>query len=532
MTFPRIASRRPRITFWRVIFAALMLAGAYATYVRFVKGLGASTNLSDQVPWGLWIGFDVLVGVGLAAGGFVISAVVHIFRIERYHAMARPAVLTAFLGYTLVSVALAFDVGQPWRIWHPMVMWNPHSVMFEVAWCVMLYTNVLAIEFSPIVFERLGWQRPLRVVRALYTPFVIIGVLLSMMHQSSLGTVFVIMPDKLHGLWYTPWLPVFFFITAITAGLGMTIVESYLSQRAFGHKLDQRLLEGVARVAVVLLGVYALWKTEDLFGRGNLGLVFRLSPESVMFWGEMGLGVFLPMVLFALPAWRRNPRALFLGAVLTVLGFIVNRLNVSITGMQGAAGAHYFPSAMELAVTAAFVAAGFGIFAWSVKHLNVFGAHGGGDSAESARASLQRQPLPVGGASLAVLWGLLTVGAILLVVANKSNAAASARRPTPVAKLADHASQMPSLPADFAFPVGNGSPGQVTFSHATHVPRTDQNAPACTSCHREPGFALRRSGKARQGSVTMERMQKGELCGVCHDGKRATGLDECALCHQ
>jgi c(7)-type cytochrome triheme protein len=523
-------SKRPLLTFWRAIFVALMLAGAYATYVRFFRGLGASTHLNDQVPWGLWIGFDVLVGVGLAAGGFVISAVVHIFRIERYHAMARPAILTAFLGYTLVSVALAFDVGQPWRIWHPLVFWNVHSVMFEVAWCVMLYTNVLAIEFSPILFERLGWQRPLRLVRALYVPFVILGVLLSMMHQSSLGTMFLIAPDKLHGLWYTPWLPVFFFISAIAAGLGMAIVESYLSQRAFGHKLDQRLLEGAARVAVVLLGVYALWKTLDLMGRGNLGLALRMSPESVMFWGEMGLGVFLPMLFFAVPSLRRQPRILFMGAVLTVIGFVVNRLNVSITGMQGASGTRYFPSGMELAVTAAFVAGGFAIFAMAVKHLNVFGAHE--PTPAPAQPPMQRQPLPVGGASLAVLWGLLTVGAILLAVANKGNATATPRAQATITALPNHANELVKLPADFTFPKGENSPGQVGFSHESHVARADANAPACTSCHQETGFALRRSGQARQGGVTMDRMQKGQLCGTCHDGTRATSLDECSYCHQ
>ncbi len=524
------ATRRPVLTFWRVVFAAIMLAGAYAAYVRFFRGLGASTHLSDRSPWGIWIGFDVLVGVGLAAGGFVISAVVHIFHIERYHKLARPAILTAFLGYTLVSVAIAFDVGQPWRIWHPLVFWNPHSVMFEVAWCVMLYTNVLAIEFSPIVFERLGWQRPLRLVRALYVPFVILGVLLSMMHQSSLGTMFLIVPDKLYGLWYTPWLPVFFFITAIAAGLGMTIVESYLSQRAFGHRLDQKLLEGVARVAVVLLGVYALWKAEDLFGRGNLGLALRLSPESVMFWGEMGLGVFLPMLIFAVPAWRRRPRALFLGAVLTVLGFVVNRLNVSVTGLQGASGTRYFPSWMELAVTGAFVAAGFAIFAWCVKHLHVFGAAAEHDPTQPA--TVQRQPLPVGGASLAVLWGLLTIGAILLAVASKSNAAVATKQPAPAAPVAELRGDLTKLPAEFTFPQGDGSPGTVTFSHETHVPRAEDDGPACLACHGERGFSLRQHGKARLGEITMERMQKGELCGACHNGKRAAGLDDCTLCHQ
>src|SRR3972149_5941341 len=154
--------RLPRLTVWQWIFAALMLGGLYATYVRVVYGLGGATNLSDEFPWGLWIGFDILCGVGLAAGGFTLAAIVYIFNLERYKPILRATILTAFLGYLLVIVALLFDLGRPYRIWHPLVMWNPRSVMFEVAWCVMLYTTVLALEFVPVVFERVGWQAPLR----------------------------------------------------------------------------------------------------------------------------------------------------------------------------------------------------------------------------------------------------------------------------------------------------------------------------------------------------------------------------------
>jgi c(7)-type cytochrome triheme protein len=508
-----------------------MALGAYAAYVRFARGLGPSTHLSDAFPWGVWIGFDVLVGVGLAAGGFMISAVVHVFGIQRCKSMARPAVLTAFMGYLLVSAALTLDVGQPWRMWHPLVMWNPHSVMFEVAWCVMLYTGVLAIEFSPMVFERLGWQRPLRLVRSLYTPFVILGVLLSMMHQSSLGTVFLIMPDKLHGLWYTPWLPVFFFITAASAGLAMTIVESNLSARAFGERLDDRVLQGAARVIVVLLGVYGLWKLEDLFGRGNLGLVFRFSQESVMFWGEMGLGVCLPMLLFAIPRVRRNRHGLFLGALLTVMGFVVNRLNVSVTGMLGASGAKYFPSWMELAITAAMVAAGFAGFAFAVKHLNVFG-HGRAqpDGAEAAPEPEPKARTTINGPGLATLWGLLAVGTVLMLVSGRSSPAMARPLPAP-APAASPAEPNLSLPDVFEFPVGDGSPGQVSFNHETHVPRIEDSTRACATCH-ETSFSLRRHGQALAGLMTMERMKRGELCGACHDGKKAFAVDDCASCHQ
>ena len=236
----------PKITVWRAIFAAIMLSGLYATYLRVMYGLGGSTNLSDKFPWGIWIGFDVMCGVGLAAGGFTLVAMVHIFNIEAYKPVLRPAILTAFLGYTLVVVGLLFDLGRPDRLWHPLVMWNPHSVMFEVGWCVTLYTTVLALEFSPLVLERLGWKKALGWIRTALIPLVIVGVILSTLHQSSLGSLYLIVPHKLHPLWYTPLLPVFFFVSALTVGLAMTIFESWHSSKAFGRQLELPLLKGLA----------------------------------------------------------------------------------------------------------------------------------------------------------------------------------------------------------------------------------------------------------------------------------------------
>ena len=166
MTVPRI-----RFTFWKAVFVVIMIAGAYVTYLRFFHGLGAATNLSDRFPWGLWIGFDVMCGVMLAAGGFTLTTAVEIFNIKRMHSIVRPTILTAFLGYLLVCAALMYDLGLPWNIWHPLVMRNPHSVMFEVAWCVMLYTTVLALEFSPIVLEHFNLQKPLRIIRFSLTTF-------------------------------------------------------------------------------------------------------------------------------------------------------------------------------------------------------------------------------------------------------------------------------------------------------------------------------------------------------------------------
>jgi Ni/Fe-hydrogenase subunit HybB-like protein len=361
-----------RVGFWDIVFVLILAAGAYSTYVRFVHGLGASTHLSDAFPWGIWIGFDVLCGVGLAAGGFTMAATVHLFNIRRMKPVARPSILTAFMGYVLVVFALMFDLGQPWRIWHPLVMWNPHSVMFEVGWCVTLYTTVLALEFSPIVFERLHWVWAQRIVQAVMLPLVVLGVILSFLHQSSLGTLFLIVPNKLYPLWYSPLLPLFFLISAMSVGCAMTIFESYLSRRAFGHHLSRDILVDLGRVALVILVVYGLLRFLDLKDRGALSYVSIATQEGRMFLLEVLLGLVVPIVVLAVPRWRNSERGLFLGAVLIVLGFILNRLNVSITGMTRALGVNYFPSWMEISVTMSVVAVGFALFRQAVKHLPIF----------------------------------------------------------------------------------------------------------------------------------------------------------------
>ena len=363
-----------KFTFWKLVFLALMAAGFYGTVVRFAQGLGRSTNLNDQFPWGLWIGFDVLCGVMLAAGGFTLTAAVHIFNIKRLRPIVRPTILTAFLGYVLVCVALMYDLGRPYRIWHPLVMRNPHSVMFEVAYCVMLYTTVLSLEFSPIVLERFNLQKPLKIVRAALIPLVILGVILSTLHQSSLGTLYLIMPEKLHPLWYSPLLPVFFFISAIAVGLAMTIFESSLSAKYFGRQLELPILQELGRVLVVVLCVYGILRYEDLLHRGVLKLVLRPGYEMYLFWLEMSLSLIFPLLLLSQKKVRTTASGLYLAAVLVVLGFITNRLNVSITGLEAAAGMHYVPKWTEVAVTGAIIAAGFALFGFAAKYLPIFPA--------------------------------------------------------------------------------------------------------------------------------------------------------------
>jgi Ni/Fe-hydrogenase subunit HybB-like protein len=284
----------------------------------------------------------------------------------------RPTILTGFLGYAFVILALLFDLGQPWRIWHAIIYWNLHSVMFEVAWCVMLYTTVLAVEFSPVVFERFGWQAPARFIHGLITPLVILGVILSTLHQSSLGSLYLIVPSKLHPLWYSPMLPLHFFISAIGAGIGMVILESALSRRAFHRHLEMDLLEPLARGMVVALGIYGLLRLEAIHRNGSFASILAFGYEGRMFLLEFTIGVILPVVLMSFRRLRTHPDWLVGSAFLAVLGFVANRLNVSITGMERAAGVRYIPSGMEIIVSVALVAMGMAVFAFAVSYFDIF----------------------------------------------------------------------------------------------------------------------------------------------------------------
>ncbi len=374
---------------WRGIFYLLLAFGLPVMVLRYTRGLGAVTNLSDDFPWGLWIGFDLLCGVGLAAGGFTLTAAVYIFNLKRFQPIVRPTVLTAFLGYLLVIGALLVDLGRPWNIWHPLIMWNPRSVMFEVAWCVMLYTTVLALELSGLVFDRLGWKRAQAIQHAATIPLVLAGVLLSTLHQSSLGALYLIIPGKLHPIWYTAALPWIFWSSAIAAGLAMVIVESRLSSRAFNRPVEMDLLSDIARVLMVALGVFAVFRIYDLVHRGVLGEVLKPTYEAGMFGLEFALGVALPFLLLLSPRTRSDLRRLYPTALLAVMGFVVNRLNVSVTGLEGTSGTRYVPAWTEIAVSLAMVALGFAAFSLIVRYFRVYP-----EAASSTVAARSRDTLP------------------------------------------------------------------------------------------------------------------------------------------
>lgn len=360
-----------RVSIWRVVFVGILLSGVAGLYMRFVYGLGGATNLTDSFPWGLWKGFNVVAGIGFGARGFTVAATVHIFNLKRYRPILRIALLTALLGYSFMAVALIIDIGRPYRIWHPVVMWGEHSVLFEVAWCVILYLNVLALELAPAVCERFGWRKLLRCANFISAPVVIFGVILSTLHQSSLGSLFLILPEKLYPLWYTPLLPVFFFVSAICAGLSMVIIALWQGNHALGKPLELPVLEGLGRALAVVLMIYLCGRFLELGDRGALPLLLRNRTETWLFGLEILL-MLAPMLLLFQYRVRSRPGRLYACALMVILGFIANRLNVTVTGLEASSGTHYVPKWSEVSVTLALVALGFAVFRFSAQHFPIF----------------------------------------------------------------------------------------------------------------------------------------------------------------
>jgi Ni/Fe-hydrogenase subunit HybB-like protein len=369
------------LTPWRVLLGILLSVGAVIVIFRFAFGLGSVTNLSDEMPWGIWVGFDILAGIGLAAGGFIMAAAVYVFGLERYRPLLRMSILTALLGYLLFITGLILEIGRPWNIWRCIVDHNFHSPLFEIAWCVMLYTTVLLLEFSQVVWERLGWHRMEGFLHRVLAPLVIIGVLLSTLHQSTLGTLFTIVPNKLHPLWYSPILPVHFFLSCLAAGLAMICFEGFLSWRFLGHPPRLDLLPNLARVMALILVVYFVFRIEDLALRDALRYAFSPGMPALLFWLENLLFVVVPVLIVFRTARRMTTRALFVASFCAVLGFIMHRFNVAVSGMQLIHETGYFPTWQELVISMTLIALGFIAAGVAVRLLPI--AHtGGGDASD------------------------------------------------------------------------------------------------------------------------------------------------------
>ena len=355
-----------------IALAGLSLFGAVLIVIRWITGLGATTALLDTRGWGIWIGFDVLCGIALAAGAFTVAATVYIFQLKEFYPILRPTVLTGFIGYALAALSIAIDLGFPQRIWHLLIYWNVHSPLFEVGWCVMTYVTVLGLEISPIVFEKFNLKAPLKLIRAITIPLVILGVILSTMHQSSLGTLFLPMASKVNPLWYSAVMPVLFFISAAAAGLSMVIVEASLSSAGLNHRLEVRLLGKIARVIPYVLGLYLGIRVIDMLVAGDLRYMFTGDIPSILFWAEVIIGFTLPLIFFSMPSTRNNRYRMFWSAVLVVFGLIFNRINISLIGFDGAP---YWPTWQELFISIGMISIGALAFVLASRYLAVFSSH-------------------------------------------------------------------------------------------------------------------------------------------------------------
>jgi Ni/Fe-hydrogenase subunit HybB-like protein len=361
---------------FNVVCAAILAVGIPVLVMRFWLGLGSTTNLSQTQPWGLWIGFDMMTGIALAAGGFTIGAAVEIFNLEEFHAIERPAILTGFLGYLMAVIGLIADLGKPWNMVGIFSNNGTQSVLFEVAWCVACYTTVLFLEFAVPLFEWLGWERFYRPLKKALLALTVLSVMFSTMHQSALGSLFIIAPGKMHPLWYSGQIFIFFFISAVIAGISMVIVESTISHKVFsdqleGHHVDvEKVSFGLAKAGAVVMFAYFFLKLQGVIDNHALGLI------GAGFYGKWWLVemlgfVLLPSLLYAWGARNRNLLAVRVAAVLGVLGIVLNRLNVSLVAYNYNQPVRYWPSWMEIAVSLALVVIGILAFRWIVNRMPV-----------------------------------------------------------------------------------------------------------------------------------------------------------------
>jgi Ni/Fe-hydrogenase subunit HybB-like protein len=360
--------------FTRVLILLILGAACVAAY-RLFFGLGASTNMNDYWPWGLWISFDVLGGVAMAAGAFLIAGAVYILNWKKYKCIARASILNAFFGYLLAALSISMDVGRSVVIWHPLVMWQINSVMFLVAVHLVLYLTTLATESSPMVLEKLGWVRTLHFVSRIMVGAVMFGVALSLLHQSSLGANYLIVPSKLSPLWYSTLMPYLFLASAIMMGLSMVSFETILTGKVFNHQAPRDVLEGLSRGVLYSGCVYLVMKVWILVSGPGVGALFSNGFLGAMWVIEMAVGVVIPIILLAKKANRKNLDTIFVVSIMVIVGVLFNRLNVGIFAISDYAnrvGGDYFPSVMEFILTAGMVAFAILGFKICAKYLNLF----------------------------------------------------------------------------------------------------------------------------------------------------------------
>ena len=550
---------------------AAMGVWAVVTVARFGHGIGATSGLTDVAPWGFWIAFDVMAGVALAAGGFVIAAAVYIFGLTKYHGMARPAILTALLGYIAVAVGLLYDLGIPWHIWHPMIFPQHHSVLFEVAMCVMLYLTVLSLEFTPAILEHPLFHRPLfekllRIIKKATIPIVITGIVLSTLHQSSLGSLFLLQPFRVHPLWYSPYLYALFFVSAVGLGLMMVTLEALVSAWLFGHRARTDLLGGLGRVASFVLSFYVLLRVGDLWRRGILPGALDGSWQAGLFLIELAISAVIPAILLSFRRVRESIPGLASCSLMVVFGTISYRFDICIVAFSRPEGMAYWPTWTELAVSIGVVSGAMLVFIFFNENLRIV-EHGGAahenipgqDRPTPQGAALQRHSLVfIVAAALAI--GFLPEDAIFgprplptpvhparNVEALATPAVAPLRRAFHVSSLAGNVPAVDQpQPVQLMVIDGNRDWRFVPFTHNDHATALggrescrlchhqnlafDQNS-ACYECHRD----MYETTDTFDHVLHVGKLGGNEGCTVCHPPEIARKSRDTALacwqCH-
>ncbi|ADJ25762.1 Polysulphide reductase NrfD [Dehalogenimonas lykanthroporepellens BL-DC-9] len=380
------SSDTPLFTPWSVLLLLLALGALAVAAGKFIFGMHAVDNLSNDWPWGIWVSFNVMGGVALSAGGFVTAGLVYIFRIKKYWPVIRPAVFTAFIGYVIAGAGIAIDIGRTPRIVHPLWMWQPESVMFEVAVCMTVYTAVLFLEFSPLIAERFQMRKVLKFLHAIMIPLVILGITLSFMHQSSLGAVHLIMPHLMHPLWYSEWMGYMFFVSAMALGLCVVIIESTVSSKVFKKGLRLDLLGGLGKGAGWILLVYLGFRIWDLNTTGHLNSFTTSDAFGWLFAVEIGL-LGLAMLMLFLPGVRRSSGWLFTASLLVLVGVVLNRMNTDLIAMAVSRTTAYIPAWTEVLFSIGLVAGAMFIFRVVAKYLPLFEGRGYGLAKDEEAAS-------------------------------------------------------------------------------------------------------------------------------------------------
>lgn len=519
--------------------------GIVAIIVRILGGLGASTNLTDSMPWGIWKILNMVAGAALATGGFILAAVVHVFKIKKYKPFLRPAILIAFLGYGSSLFALLWDIGLPQVFYNPFFYWNHHSFLFEVFWCVSLYFTITIFEIGPVILEKFHMDKIKKWLQRISTPVIILGITFSTLHHTSLGSLFLVMPTRLHALWFTNWIPVLFFLSAIGAGIMMVVLVKLSYSYLYNREEDITLVADLARIAAVILSVYFMVKLADLIYHHKFYLLFSGQWESYVFLTEMLISTIIPALIIFIPRFRLKISGLVLASVMAVSGLAMNRIDVGIIGLLRTSETGYFPSLLEICLSLGVISGAVLIFLFIIENFNIF-------AASSYKSTPVRDDHRIS-SSFAGIWkrNFLTGFArfsLLVAIALSLSAGifyGNISRGVPLKKSPVHAPLGFDTTRSVLVINGDIDDDYVKFKHQFHVEKLghkeacklchhldlpNDNATACWKCHRDMNLKT----PIFNHDFHVRKLNNKFSCNECHNPERPKNLEnskDCRECH-